>query len=197
MQHLGLFVPWDKFLTEASGDINETWMGASALLPARIACLVENVQLLRRSAEDAKRDAKQWAASSGDGDPAQAFGDGEELGRADDDAESMFRSDEIGNATRLIDVFRSAAGPSQVTAESQELKEMTKRLCRFQESALSSNAELEGARITERQDRCITLTGQVFSGPRTGPKPGPGHQVATDLRLERKSEHDPRNTEHD
>jgi len=169
VQHLGLFVPWDKFLTEASGDINETWMGASALLPARIACLVENVQLLRRSAEDAKRDAKQWAASSGDGDPAQAFGDGEELGRADDDAESMFRSDEIGNATRLIDVFRSAAGPSQVTAESQELKEMTKRLCRFQESALSSNAELEGARITERQDRCITLTGQVFSG---APVPG-------------------------
>src|SRR2546429_5835181 len=38
-------------------------------LPRRILCLVDNIQLLRRSAEDADRDAKQWAAMSGELDP--------------------------------------------------------------------------------------------------------------------------------
>ncbi|KJZ70434.1 hypothetical protein HIM_10172 [Hirsutella minnesotensis 3608] len=170
VQHLGLFVPWDQFLGEESGDINDTWACARALLSPRIACLVENVQLLRRSAEDANRDAKQWAASSGDGNTTCGFGDGEGRGEANEEAGSMFQSDEVGNATRLIDIFRSAAGLSQVTTGSRELKEMTKRLCRFQESALSSIAELEATRTTEPGERRILSPGQIFSGASVPPQ---------------------------
>ncbi|KAM4067621.1 PIF1 protein [Hirsutella rhossiliensis] len=72
VQHLALFVPWESFLGEGTGEINSIWARARDAMAPRISCLVDNVQLLRRSAEDAKRDAKQWAASSGDGDPTVA-----------------------------------------------------------------------------------------------------------------------------
>ncbi|XP_044714539.1 PIF1-like helicase domain-containing protein [Hirsutella rhossiliensis] len=83
VQHLALFVPWD------------------------------NVQLLRRSAEDAKRDAKQWAA----------------------------------------------------TAEEGELLAMTQQLCRFQQSALGSAAELAATVVAdERAGRRVNLPGSALSG---------------------------------
>ncbi|KAH6874269.1 hypothetical protein B0T10DRAFT_552895 [Thelonectria olida] len=66
VQHLGLFVPWECFLSESSGDIDDIWARQKAVLSRRLLFILDNIQLLRRSAEDAKRDAKQWAASSGD-----------------------------------------------------------------------------------------------------------------------------------
>ncbi|XP_044716530.1 AAA domain-containing protein [Hirsutella rhossiliensis] len=128
--------------------------GAHERLPPRTSCLVDNVQLLRRSAEDAKRDAKQWAASSGDGDPAGAPGDWGGWGgpgEADREAGSAYQSDNVGNATRLIDVVRSATGANQITAGSRELSGMMQQLSRFQQSALASTAELRATVVTERE----------------------------------------------
>ncbi|KAM4061310.1 ATP-dependent DNA helicase PIF1 [Hirsutella rhossiliensis] len=96
VQHLALFVPWESFLCQETGEINGIWERAREALAPRISCLVDNVQLLRRSAEDAKRDAKQWAASSGDGDPTVAHV--EETGTDDAGAESttMYQPSSIG-----------------------------------------------------------------------------------------------------
>ncbi|KAH6874286.1 hypothetical protein B0T10DRAFT_377892, partial [Thelonectria olida] len=58
VQHLGLFVPWECFLPESSGDINDIWTRQKAALSRRLLFILDNIQLLRRSAEDAKRDAK-------------------------------------------------------------------------------------------------------------------------------------------
>lgn len=69
MQHLAVFVPWEMFTSEMSGDINVIWERFRKGLPRRLSFVVGNVQLLRRSAEDAKRDARQWAAQSGETDP--------------------------------------------------------------------------------------------------------------------------------
>ncbi|XP_044717265.1 VrtJ [Hirsutella rhossiliensis] len=91
VQHLALFVP--------------------GVLPGRrnrISCLVDNVQLLRRSAEDAKRDAKQWAASSGDGDPTVAHVEEGGAGEAGAESAATYQPNSIGDATRLIDVVRGA-----------------------------------------------------------------------------------------
>ncbi|KAM4063431.1 PIF1-like helicase [Hirsutella rhossiliensis] len=175
VQHLALFVPWEAFLGEEEGDINEIWRRARELLPPRISCLVDNVQLLRRSAEDARRDAKQWAASGGAGDCAGALGEageGEEGGRhpGDDDAASAYQADNVGKATRLIDVVRSAAGANQITAGSRELSGMIQQLCRFQQSALASTAELEASIVRERGGRRIDLPGRVFSGAAVPPQ---------------------------
>ncbi|KAM4056481.1 ATP-dependent DNA helicase PIF1 [Hirsutella rhossiliensis] len=141
-----------------------TYGGARGQLPPRTSCLVDNVQLLRRSAEDAKRDAKQWAASSGDG------GGGQGQGQADHEAASAYQSDDVGMATRLIDVVRSAAGANQITAGSQELSGMMQQLCRFQQSALASTAELQATMVTERGGRYINMPGQVFSGAAVPPQ---------------------------
>ncbi|KJZ69552.1 hypothetical protein HIM_11065 [Hirsutella minnesotensis 3608] len=172
VQHLALFVPWEAFLGEERGDINEIWRRAREQLPPRTLCLVDNVQLLRRSAEDARRDAKQWAASGGDGDHGGALGEGEEGGQhpGDHDAASAYQSDDVGNATRLIDVVRSAAGASQITAGSRELSGMIQQLCRFQQSALVSTAELQAAIVRERDGRHIDMPGQVFSGAAVPPQ---------------------------
>ena len=69
VQHLAMFVPWENFLSEVSGDINDIWERQKQILPQRLGAIAGNIQLLRRSAEDAKRDARQWAAECGEADP--------------------------------------------------------------------------------------------------------------------------------
>ncbi|KAM4061456.1 PIF1 protein [Hirsutella rhossiliensis] len=136
----------------------------------RISCLVDNVQLLRRSAKDAKRDAKQWAASSGDSDPTAAHV--EEGGTDDAGVESTatYQSNSIGDATRLIDVVRGAVGTNQVAAKSPALMAMMQQLCRFQQSTLCSAAELEATMEPERGARRIDMPGRVFSGAAPPPQ---------------------------
>ncbi|KAI8648527.1 ATP-dependent DNA helicase [Fusarium keratoplasticum] len=163
VQHLALFVPWESFLCKETGDINSIWARAREALAPRISCLVDNVQLLRRSAEDAKRDAKQWAATSGDGDPTVAHVEEGGTDEAGAETAATYQSNGIGDATRLIDVVRGAVGTNQVTAKSPELMAMMQQLCRFQQSALCSTAELEATVISERGARCISMPGRVFS----------------------------------
>ncbi|KAM6508126.1 hypothetical protein FALCPG4_018013 [Fusarium falciforme] len=157
VQHLASFVPWESFLGEERDDINDIWARAREALHPRISCLVDNVQLLRRSAEDAKRDAKQWASSSGGGEPAGAHVEETGAGQADEEAASAYQSDNVGKATRLLDVVRSAVGANQITAGSRELRAAMRQLCRFQHSALSSTAELHATITPERGERRITV----------------------------------------
>ncbi|KAH6869232.1 hypothetical protein B0T10DRAFT_418792, partial [Thelonectria olida] len=93
VQHLALFVPWESFLGEERDDINDIWARAREALHPRISCLVDNVQLLRRSAEDAKRDAKQWASSSGDGNLTGAHVEEAGAGQADEESASAYQSE--------------------------------------------------------------------------------------------------------
>jgi hypothetical protein len=170
VQHLALFVPWETFLGEVRDDINDIWARARAALSPRISCVVGNVQLLRRCAEDAKRDARQWAASAGDADCTAARAGEEGEGETGEEAASAYQSDSIGNATRLIDVVRGAAGTNQVTAGSPELLAMTQQLCRFQQSALRSAAELQATVTPEGGPKRIDMPGRIYSGARVPPQ---------------------------
>ncbi|KAM4067871.1 PIF1-like helicase [Hirsutella rhossiliensis] len=162
--HLALFVPWESFLGEETGDINDIWAWARELLTPRVRRLADNVQLLRRSAEDARRDAKQWAATAEEGDLAAARAEGEG-GEAAEDGEGAYRAGGAGDTARLIDVVRNAAAAGQVTAQSAELLAMTQQLCRFQQSALGSAAELAATAVTEeRAGRRVDLAGSELSG---------------------------------
>ncbi|XP_044715035.1 ATP-dependent DNA helicase PIF1 [Hirsutella rhossiliensis] len=154
VQHLALFVPWEAFVCEETGDINDIWARERAALAPRIARLADNVQLLRRSAEDAKRDARQWAATTEEGEPAAAARANEGAEEAAEGGGQVYRAGGAGDAARLIDVVRNAAGAGQVTARSAELLAMTQQLCRFQQSALSSAAELDATvRAIKSQQR--------------------------------------------
>ncbi|XP_044717307.1 PIF1-like helicase domain-containing protein [Hirsutella rhossiliensis] len=150
VQHLALFVPWESFLGEEAGDINDIWARARESLAPRVARLADNVQLLRRSAEDAKRDAKQWAATAEEGGMTAPQAGDEGRGAAEG-GEEAYRAGGAGDAARLIDVVRNAAGAGQVTAQSTELLAMTQQLCRFQQSALGSEAELAATVVAEER----------------------------------------------
>ncbi|KAM4062368.1 ATP-dependent DNA helicase PIF1 [Hirsutella rhossiliensis] len=165
VQHLALFVPWEAFVCEETGDINDIWARERAALAPRIARLADNVQLLRRSAEDAKRDARQWAATTEEGEPAAAARANEGAEEAAEGGGQVYRAGGAGDAARLIDVFRNAAGAGQVTARSAELLAMTQQLCRFQQSALSSAAELDATVVAgEAGPRRVILAGSTLSG---------------------------------
>ncbi|EJT68997.1 hypothetical protein GGTG_13394 [Gaeumannomyces tritici R3-111a-1] len=166
VQHLGLFVPWQAFLCETCGEINDIWNKQRALLPKRISWLVDNVQLLRRSAEDVAQDAKQWAALSGELEPAADAAESGSAERAD--AQSMaYRSDNVGTATRLIDVLRSAISAKEITAGSREISAMVEQMYRFQAAALGSAEDLHTAVLPETGIRTASILGGTFSGAET------------------------------
>ncbi|XP_044715145.1 PIF1-like helicase domain-containing protein [Hirsutella rhossiliensis] len=125
VQHLALFVPWSP-----------SWA---------------KEQLLRRSAEDAKRDAKQWAASSGDGDPTVAHVEEGGAGEAGAESAATYQPNSIGDATRLIDVVRGAVGANQVTAKSPELMAMIQQLWRvFAGAALPPQDQVKAIKSQQR-----------------------------------------------
>jgi hypothetical protein len=149
-------------LSETAGDINAIWEREKQALPGRILFLIDNIQLLRQSAEDAGRDAKQWAATSGETD---AMREAVESGVADSDEElrTMYRSDNIGNATRLIDVLRSTIASQQITAGSKEISGIVQKLYRFQAMALCSTDDLHVTIVPEGGERTMSVPGQPFS----------------------------------
>ena len=85
---LGLFVPWEDFLgiDDLQGDrhqdtslptVNSIWLQQLETLPQRIKGIYCNIKLLRKSAEDAKKDAQLWA-NRGEGDQGEQFEDVED-----------------------------------------------------------------------------------------------------------------------
>lgn len=158
VQHLAMFVPWELFLSEESGDINAVWDRQKRLLPRRLFFLADNIQLLRRSAEDAKRDAKQWAAVSGETDHA-ADGMEPSKGEGDEGPGEVYREDDIGNAVRLIDILRSTVGRKEITAGSKEVTTVVQQLCRFQQEVFGSPDELRATIVPEGGTRTIGAEG--------------------------------------
>lgn len=158
MQHLAIFVPWEQFVFETLGDINDIWETQKQLLPRRLAVISENIQLLQRSAEDAKRDARQWASQSGEGDPsAESVG----LANANDEEEGhecsrrLYRPDTVGCAARVIDVLRSSIGTNQITTGSTEVESMVRQLCAFEQAASGSPEDLTPFLNRERRNRTM------------------------------------------
>jgi hypothetical protein len=148
VQHLGLFIPWHAFLCESSGEINRIWETQKTCLSKRMTWLADDIQLLRRSAEDVARDARQWAALSGEGDPtADAVGSGSTEGH---DAQGVeHRPGGVGLATRLIDVLRNAMTRKEITAGSKEISSMVGQMYRFQATALDSTDDLRATVIPD------------------------------------------------
>ncbi|KAM4058160.1 PIF1-like helicase [Hirsutella rhossiliensis] len=78
--------------------------------------------------------------------------------------------EESGHRRAAVQHLALAAGASQITAGSRELSGMIQQLCRFQQSALVSTAELQAAIVRERDGRHIDMPGQVFSGAAVPPQ---------------------------
>src|ERR1051326_1883177 len=154
-----MFVPWEAFLSKASDDINIIWERQKRVLPPRVSFLVDNIQLLRGSAEDVKRDARQWAAMSGEADLDM---DTMESGAGDDQGQGeIYRPDDIGKAVRLIDVLRSAMGTNQITAGSKEVAAIVQDLYGFEQVALRSTDDLRSVVVHEGGPRRVSIPGGI------------------------------------
>jgi PIF1-like helicase len=149
-----MFVPWENFLSDTADDVDAIWERQKLLLSRRLMAIVGNIQLLRRSAEDAKRDAMQWAVQSGEADPTVNETDlVNDEGEGDESSGRLYKSDEIGSAIRFIDVLRSTIGYNQITAGSNDVRLMVQLLCEFQQVALSSSEDLLATVVRERGTR--------------------------------------------
>ncbi|KAM4064147.1 PIF1-like helicase [Hirsutella rhossiliensis] len=143
VQHLALFVPWESFLGEEAGDINNIWARA------------------RSRWRRGSRGSQTTCSSSGGRRRTRSA----TPSRAAEGGEEAYRAGGAGDAARLIDVVRNAASAGQVTAQSTELLAMTQQLCRFQQSALGSAAELAATVVAdERAGRRVNLPGSALSG---------------------------------
>ncbi|GJC89504.1 hypothetical protein ColLi_12342 [Colletotrichum liriopes] len=74
---LALFIPWERFTYISDQLPPELWTSLKEDLPERVSAFVDNIQLLHKSAEDAKKDAKLWASRS-EGDEGVEFDGAEE-----------------------------------------------------------------------------------------------------------------------
>ncbi|KAG6978077.1 hypothetical protein FocnCong_v021441 [Fusarium oxysporum f. sp. conglutinans] len=136
------------FTEEDDSYYRRIWETQKTCLSKRMTWLADNIQLLRRSAEDVARDARQWAALSGEGDPtADAVGSGSTEGH---DAQGVeHRPGGVGLATRLIDVLRNAMTRKEITAGSKEISSMVEQMYRFQATALDSTDDLRATVIPD------------------------------------------------
>ncbi|KAG7403673.1 hypothetical protein Forpe1208_v016246 [Fusarium oxysporum f. sp. rapae] len=129
------------FTEEDDSYYRRIWETQKTCLSKRMTRLADNTQLLRRSAEDVARDARQWAALSGEGDPtADAVGSGSTEGHEAQGVEHQPGG--VGLATRLIDVLRNAMTRKEITAGSKEISSMVEQMHRFQATALDSTDDL-------------------------------------------------------
>ncbi|KAJ6436295.1 High-osmolarity-induced transcription protein 1 [Purpureocillium lavendulum] len=124
--HLALFVPWEDFLSRTQGAITDIWSSCEARLSPRLRFHVSNIGLLRKSAEDARRDARLWASrSEGDDTVDVEYA----LGGDDYGEEPATTAHQHQNYTALLQVLQSAVRDSDVTRGSPVLGGLIDDLC--------------------------------------------------------------------
>ncbi|XP_044720112.1 ATP-dependent DNA helicase PIF1 [Hirsutella rhossiliensis] len=131
VQHLALFAPWRPFL--AKSEATSTRYGGAHESGFRQEPRASSITF---NYSGGPPRTQSETPSNGQRRPATgirpahlAIGGGwGGPGEADREAGSAYQSDNVGNATRLIDVVRSATGANQITAGSRELSGMMQQL---------------------------------------------------------------------
>jgi PIF1-like helicase len=127
-------VPWERFLAidrlqgythSDSGlpSVNEVWLEHLQHLPGRIKAIHSNIKLLRKSAEDARKDAQLWANRS-EGDEGKEFEEPEE-GLA---VGSTWRPGEREMRFTLHDLLANKQDGGSIIQASQSLRSLVEKL---------------------------------------------------------------------
>ncbi|KJZ68594.1 hypothetical protein HIM_12014 [Hirsutella minnesotensis 3608] len=123
--HLALFVPWETFLSETRGDITGIWRNYEATLCPRLRSRVANISLLRKSAEDARKDARLWASRSEGDDTVDVDFPLDEC----DHVEDPTIAEHHQNYTAFLQILRTAVRDSDATRDSPVLQNLIRDLC--------------------------------------------------------------------
>ncbi|XP_044715944.1 PIF1 protein [Hirsutella rhossiliensis] len=116
--HLALFVPWENFISESQGDITSIWTRHRAGLCPRLRFHVSNICLLRKSAEDARKDAKLWASRS-EGDDTIDVEYPLDAGRCEEEPPAMAHRQAY---KALLQILRNAVQDTDATKDSPSLE---------------------------------------------------------------------------
>ncbi|KAM4061599.1 PIF1-like helicase [Hirsutella rhossiliensis] len=123
--HLALFVPWENFISESQGDITDIWTTHRARLCPRLRFYVSNICLLRKSAEDARKDAKLWATRS-EGDDTIDVEYPLDDGRYEEEPPAMAHRQAY---RALLQILRNAVQDTDATKDSPVLGGLIRDLC--------------------------------------------------------------------
>ncbi|KAM4062608.1 PIF1-like helicase [Hirsutella rhossiliensis] len=123
--HLALFVPWENFISESLGDITDIWTTHRAGLCPRLRFYVSNICLLRKSAEDARKDAKLWASRS-EGDDTIDVEYPLDDGRYEEEPPAMAHRQAY---RALLQILRNAVQDTDATKDSPVLGGLIHDLC--------------------------------------------------------------------
>ncbi|KAL0929219.1 DNA repair and recombination protein [Colletotrichum truncatum] len=135
---LGLFVPWETFMQSTSPDPGDIWERLYTDMPGRVKAVVNNIQLLHKSAEDAKKDAKLWASRS-EGDEGYEF-DVPEEGL---DLSEEWHPDRIDLRHTFHDVVFSLQDGPGVTNGSPGIKELLQTLDNAGFSSIDDDSRIQ------------------------------------------------------
>jgi hypothetical protein len=157
---LGLFVPWEDFLAvdELQGHrhqdpslptVNTIWFQHLERLPERIKAIHSNIKLLRKSAEDAKKDAQLWANRS-EGDEGREF---EETEDVDLPTTTSWRPGETEKRLAFHEILSDMHDRDSMTKGSTQLKTLLEKLeeAGFSDSSASSSRQ-RGHRVLSQTE---------------------------------------------
>lgn len=139
--HLALFVPWENFTSETCGCITDIWSRFHEGLCPRLRCHVSNVCLLRKSAEDARKDARLWASRS-EGDDTTDVEYPLDDGHYGEEPATVPHHPQIYAA--LLRVLQNSVQDSDATRDSPVLRGLMRDLC-------EENPPDEGRPLVQRQ----------------------------------------------
>ncbi|GKT61135.1 putative conserved hypothetical protein [Colletotrichum tofieldiae] len=122
----------------------DVWERSYIDLPGRVVAIVNNIRLLHKSAEDAKKDAKLWASRS-EGDEGYEF-DGPEDGL---EREEEWHPDKTELRHTFHDAVFSLEGGTGVTNGSLGIRELLKTLDKTGFSSLEDDCEIRNGTVQE------------------------------------------------
>ena len=139
---MALFVPWEDFLPKMQGDITDMWLDYEAALSPRLRFHISNISLLRKSAEDARKDAKLWASRSEGDDTVDV-----ELPLDEDDCgeEAATMAEHHQSYAALLQTLQNAIRDSDATRDSPVLRSLVRDLCQ-------ENSADEGRPFVQRHE---------------------------------------------
>ncbi|KJZ68102.1 hypothetical protein HIM_12507 [Hirsutella minnesotensis 3608] len=139
--HLALFVPWEDFLPERQGDIADIWTRHREGLCPRLRFHISNISLLRKSAEDARKDAKLWASRS-EGDDTIDVEYPLDDGHYEEEPAAMAHHQAY---TALLQVLQNSVRDTDAAKGSPALRGLIRDLC-------EENPAEEGQPLVQRQE---------------------------------------------
>ncbi|EAQ92510.1 hypothetical protein CHGG_00745 [Chaetomium globosum CBS 148.51] len=160
--HLTLFVPWERFQAEPADDIPGLWRSLEGQLGARIRSHVQNIALLRVSADDARADRKLQGLEQENEDVVDGFDFEDREG--DDDGVGLDGGgiDPQDHYEAFLDVLSTIQG--------SEIKDMTatSALRRLDEEARAVDPSQDDNNAAQRGRHFYTMLQDLQDSPFRG-----------------------------